>query len=75
MSTIPILDWRRFRQAEDRAGFVADLGQACRGTGFFLLTGHGIADALMRGGLRPLGRVLRPACGGQDAAVDPDQSA
>ena len=46
MSTIPILNWRRFRQEEDRAGFVADLGQACRGTGFFLLTGHGIADAL-----------------------------
>ena len=47
MSTIPILDWPRFATEGRQAGFVADLGRACRETGFFLLTGHGIADALM----------------------------
>lgn len=44
---IPILDWSRFTSGEDREGFVADLGAACRETGFFLLTGHGIAQSLI----------------------------
>lgn len=39
---IPVLDFERFTSGEDRAGFVADLGAAARGPGFFLLTGHGI---------------------------------
>jgi len=42
---IPILDFNRFR-TDDRAGFVADLGRACRETGFFVLTGHGVDPAL-----------------------------
>jgi isopenicillin N synthase-like dioxygenase len=41
---IPILDWQRF--GSDPAAFAADLGAACRGPGFFLLTGHGVPDAL-----------------------------
>jgi len=44
---IPVLDWQRYATATDRAGFVADLGQACRDTGFFLISGHGIAEALI----------------------------
>jgi len=47
MSVIPILDWRQFQKDETRPGFVAELGRACRETGFFMLGGHGIADALM----------------------------
>ncbi len=38
---IPVLDFNEFRTG-DRAGFVAALGKACRDTGFFVLTGHGI---------------------------------
>lgn len=46
MSAIPILDWQRFATGADTAGFVTDLGAACRDTGFFLLRGHGIAAPL-----------------------------
>lgn len=46
MSGIPVLDWSRF-DGGDRAGLVAELGAACRGPGFFLLTGHGVADTLL----------------------------
>jgi isopenicillin N synthase-like dioxygenase len=42
---IPVLDWRR--EAEDPAGFAADLGRTCRETGFFLLQGHGVDPALI----------------------------
>jgi isopenicillin N synthase-like dioxygenase len=45
MTEIPVLDWSRF-DAGDRAGFSADLAAACRGPGFFLLTGHGVAEDL-----------------------------
>ncbi|MEC3862558.1 2-oxoglutarate and iron-dependent oxygenase domain-containing protein [Mesobacterium sp. TK19101] len=44
---IPVLDWQRYASGTDRAGFVADLGHACRDTGFFLISGHGIADGLI----------------------------
>ena len=44
---IPILDWSRFASGSDRAGFVADLGRACRETGFFLVSGHGIPERLI----------------------------
>jgi len=43
---IPVLDFERFTSGTDREGFVADLGAAARGPGFFLLTGHGIDPAL-----------------------------
>ncbi|MBO6626407.1 MAG: isopenicillin N synthase family oxygenase [Roseicyclus sp.] len=43
---IPVLDWQRFASGEDRDGFVADLGAAARGPGFFLLTGHGVDPSL-----------------------------
>ncbi|QBY01572.1 isopenicillin N synthase family oxygenase [Rhodophyticola sp. CCM32] len=43
---IPILDWQRFAGGADRDGFVADLGAAARGPGFFLLTGHGVDQTL-----------------------------
>ncbi len=39
---IPVLDFERFTSGADREGFVADLGAAARGPGFFLLKGHGI---------------------------------
>lgn len=45
---IPVLDWQRFLSG-DAAGFVADLGRACRGPGFFLLTNHAIPTALTDG--------------------------
>lgn len=54
MSAIPILDWTRFETGKDTAGFVSDLGAACRDTGFFLLRGHGIPAPL-------LGAVFRAA--------------
>ncbi|MWB76851.1 isopenicillin N synthase family oxygenase [Pseudooceanicola sp. 216_PA32_1] len=44
---IPILDWQRFAGGTDAEGFVADLGRACRETGFFLLDGHGVPDHLV----------------------------
>ncbi len=43
---IPVLDFSRFSGGADRGGFVADLGAAARGPGFFLLTGHGIEPGL-----------------------------
>lgn len=48
MTDMPLLDWRRHADGTDAAGFAADLGRACRGAGFFVLTGHGIADALTK---------------------------
>ena len=47
MTQIPILDWQRHASGADPQGFAADLGRACRDTGFFLLTGHGIPDPLI----------------------------
>ncbi|KEJ88683.1 isopenicillin N synthase family dioxygenase [Sulfitobacter donghicola] len=44
---IPVLDWSRFTSGNDPKGFVADLGKACRETGFFVITGHGIPKALI----------------------------
>lgn len=44
---IPVLDWQRFASGSDVDGFVKDLGQACRDTGFFLISGHGIPDDLI----------------------------
>lgn len=41
---IPVLDWRRFES--DRAGFLADLGRAVRGPGFFLLEHHTVSADL-----------------------------
>ncbi|MEM1366279.1 MAG: 2-oxoglutarate and iron-dependent oxygenase domain-containing protein [Pseudomonadota bacterium] len=42
---IPLLDWQDFQH--DEAKFVAELGAACRDTGFFLLKGHGIERSLI----------------------------
>ena len=44
---IPVLDWSRFTSGSDRDGFVKDLGHACRDTGFFLVSGHGIPQSLI----------------------------
>ncbi|MCB1333497.1 MAG: isopenicillin N synthase family oxygenase [Roseivivax sp.] len=41
---IPVLDWQRYSGGQDTAGFVRDLGRACRETGFFLLSGHGVPE-------------------------------
>lgn len=45
---IPVLDWQRFASGSDPEGFVKDLSKACRDSGFFLLTGHGIAERLIQ---------------------------
>lgn len=44
---VPVLDFSRFADGSDRPGFAADLGRACRGSGFFLLTGHGVDAGLI----------------------------
>lgn len=44
---IPVLDWSRFTSGTDPDGFVRDLGKACRETGFFVITGHGIPADLI----------------------------
>ncbi|WP_434287733.1 isopenicillin N synthase family dioxygenase [Celeribacter sp. SCSIO 80788] len=44
---IPVLDWQRFATGSDVDGFVRDLGAACRDTGFFLISGHGIPEELI----------------------------
>ena len=41
---IPVLDWRRF--TTDRDSFLAELGQAVRGPGFFLLKNHTVSEEL-----------------------------
>lgn len=46
MMDIPVLDWSRFTE-EDRQGFVSDLAAACRGPGFFLLSGHGVPQTVI----------------------------
>lgn len=53
---IPTLDWRLF--ASDPAAFASSLGLACRETGFFLLTGHGIGAALQDQLLREADRLF-----------------
>ncbi|WP_068118447.1 isopenicillin N synthase family dioxygenase [Tropicimonas marinistellae] len=45
---IPILDWSRFSRGSDRVGFVREFGAACRESGFFLLSGHGIDQPLIQ---------------------------
>ena len=42
---IPVLDFNEFRNG-DKASFTDKLGVACRDTGFFVLTGHGIDPRL-----------------------------
>lgn len=44
---IPMLDWTRFASGDDAEGFVRDLGAACRDTGFFLLSNHGVEQGLI----------------------------
>lgn len=44
---IPVLEWSRFSSGQDRDGFVRDLHNACRDTGFFLISGHGIPQELI----------------------------
>ncbi|TVP72656.1 MAG: isopenicillin N synthase family oxygenase [Rhodobacteraceae bacterium] len=43
--SVPVLDWRD--NARDPDSFARALGATCRETGFFLLTGHGIAPELI----------------------------
>ncbi|MEM7686373.1 MAG: 2-oxoglutarate and iron-dependent oxygenase domain-containing protein [Pseudomonadota bacterium] len=46
---IPVLDWQGFATGRDTETFVTALGQAFRGSGFMMLTGHGIdADLIDR---------------------------
>jgi isopenicillin N synthase-like dioxygenase len=53
---IPTLDWQDWGRDPD--GFTAALGRACRDTGFFLLTGHGIGPALQEQLLREADRLF-----------------
>jgi hypothetical protein len=72
---IPVLDFTRFTEGTDPQGFVADLGAAARGPGFFLLKGHGIDAGAAGGGLRPGRRVLRPSRRGEGGGLDPEDPA
>jgi isopenicillin N synthase-like dioxygenase len=53
---IPTLDWRDWSRDPD--AFTAEIGRACRDTGFFLLTGHGIGRALQELLLREADRLF-----------------
>jgi isopenicillin N synthase-like dioxygenase len=53
---IPTLDWRDWGRDPD--GFTSVLGRACRDTGFFLLTGHGIGGTLQEQLLREADRFF-----------------
>ena len=53
---IPTLDWRQ--HAQDPGAFAAELGAACRGPGFFLLTGHWISPTLQEQLLREADRFF-----------------
>ncbi|WP_252979562.1 isopenicillin N synthase family dioxygenase [Mameliella alba] len=44
---IPVLDWSRYE--EDPEGVSARLGAACRDSGFFCLTGHGVPEDAIAG--------------------------
>lgn len=46
-ATIPIIDVAPLRQG-DVAEVAADIGRACRETGFFYVTGHGIREDLLK---------------------------
>jgi isopenicillin N synthase-like dioxygenase len=55
-SAIPLLDLSRFdavdqdeHDAAERAGFLSELRDAARHVGFFYITGHGVAPALLDG--------------------------
>ena len=50
-AAVPVLDVAGLRSADpaDRRAVAAALGAACRGPGFFLVTGHGIAPAVTAG--------------------------
>lgn len=45
---IPILDLRLFSLGKDPAGFTADMARACRGSGVFLLSDHGVPRGLLK---------------------------
>ncbi|GBR03247.1 isopenicillin N synthase family dioxygenase [Acetobacter oeni] len=48
---IPVIDMSSLRDGGlgDRVATAAAIGRACRETGFFYITGHGVAPAVMRG--------------------------
>ncbi|UFN49849.1 isopenicillin N synthase family oxygenase [Roseomonas sp. OT10] len=54
--TIPIIDVGGLRDPAARPATVAALGAACRDTGFFLVTGHGVRDPAA--GLFPAARAF-----------------
>ncbi|MGG5822867.1 isopenicillin N synthase family dioxygenase [Falsiroseomonas sp. HW251] len=51
MSAVPVIDVSGLSSADpaDRRRVAAELGAACRGPGFFLVTGHGIPPATVAG--------------------------
>ena len=48
MTTVPVIDVSGLNSSKssDRMGVAAELGQACRGIGFFFAANHGIPDSL-----------------------------
>ena len=45
---IPIIDLTDLISGKDAAGVADEIGAACRGVGFFYVTGHGIPDEVTR---------------------------
>ncbi len=49
MSSIPIIDIRALvAGTDDRGAVAAQIGEACRSSGFFYVTGHGVDEALQQ---------------------------
>ena len=61
---IPVIDIAPLRQGNDaeREAVASAIGRACRETGFFYITGHGVSpDTIDSEALRGLAHVLHPA--------------
>jgi isopenicillin N synthase-like dioxygenase len=65
---IPVLDWRV--EASDPVAFASALGRACRETGFFLLTNHGVSTTLQDQVLREADRLFElPAADKEELSI------
>ena len=69
MPTLPILDISSLHSPDltDRRAIAAALGAACRGPGFFLVTGHGIPPEVTRGLFDAARRFFAQPNGAKDA--------
>ncbi|APE09116.1 hypothetical protein BO226_07705 [Rhodococcus sp. 2G] len=48
---VPIIDLKSFIDGTDKESVVAAVDDACRNTGFLVVTGHGVAPEIMQGAL------------------------